>query len=73
MAGADDERNAIIIITILTVLASIVVFFRLRRRKSKGFLGTDDWIIVAALVLLYVQDFWAYTRASTHMSNRINH
>ncbi len=69
MAGADDERNAIIIITVLTVLASIVVFFRLQRRKSKGFLGTDDWIIVAALVLLYVQDFWAYTRASAHISN----
>ncbi|KAF2707107.1 hypothetical protein K504DRAFT_50295 [Pleomassaria siparia CBS 279.74] len=65
MAGAHDEgKSAIIIITVLTVLATFFVLVRLQRRKSRGFLGPDDWVILAALVVMYEQNFWAYTLAT---------
>jgi len=60
----ENERDALILLTVLTVVGTAVVFLRLGRRWRTGFFGPDDWIIFGALILLYIQDFWAYKRTS---------
>jgi hypothetical protein len=45
----------IIILSIVTFLATVICASRMILRKAKGFLGLDDLLLAFALVLLYAQ------------------
>ncbi|KAF2653980.1 hypothetical protein K491DRAFT_660881 [Lophiostoma macrostomum CBS 122681] len=51
-----EGRDMIISLSIVTFLATVICTSRMILRKSKGFLGFDDWLLLFALVLLYAQD-----------------
>lgn len=53
-----DAKKSIIIITVLTVLSTVFLGLRLRRKRST--LGIDDWLLCFALLFIYLQDAGGY-------------
>jgi hypothetical protein len=56
MAIANDGITTIVLLCVLTVIATFVVILRIWRRKRRAFVGLDDLIIIVALLLVYAQD-----------------
>jgi hypothetical protein len=59
-----DGKKSIIILCILTILATTLFVLRGILRKRHGVLGADDWLLAFALFMLYVQDAGAFLRMS---------
>lgn len=61
MAIATDGVHSIIVVTVLSVAATLLAVTRLIIRR-RGLLGTDDYILIPALVFLWAQAAGAYLR-----------
>ena len=60
--ASTDAKKAIAVLSILTGITTILVGLRLRTRKTKKAIGADDWALMLALILIYVNDGLAFTR-----------
>ncbi|KAH9871546.1 hypothetical protein J1614_005801 [Plenodomus biglobosus] len=59
MAVTADGKKSIIITAVLSVIATLFVVARVWMRAKKGFVGSDDWLLIAGVFLLYLQDVGA--------------
>ncbi|CAG8949921.1 hypothetical protein HYFRA_00004251 [Hymenoscyphus fraxineus] len=60
---ADTAKDSIIILSILTAFSTLFVALRLTKRKLAKNLGVDDWFLIFALLMIYVQDVGAFLLA----------
>ncbi|OJJ70074.1 hypothetical protein ASPBRDRAFT_197779 [Aspergillus brasiliensis CBS 101740] len=60
---AADGLKAVIILPILTVLATFFLSWRLIQRRKKHALAIDDWLLAFALFMLYIEDAGAFLLA----------
>lgn len=68
-----DGRNQIIITVVLSVLATILVVLRISMRRAKAAIGADDWLLLFAVFMLYLQDIGAVLRESKAMRRQFEH
>ena len=57
-----DAKRTLIILILLTLLATIVVTLRIILRWQKHILALDDFLIAFALIMVYLQDAGALLR-----------
>lgn len=57
-----DGKKSTIILSVLTVFATTFFILRVIFTKQTRSLGTDDWLLAFALLMLYVQDAGALLR-----------
>ena len=53
-----DGKRSIITLSVLTPLSTIFLGLRLERKRK--LIGIDDWLLIFALVLLYLQAVGAF-------------
>ncbi|KAE8149087.1 hypothetical protein BDV25DRAFT_141139 [Aspergillus avenaceus] len=58
-----DAIKSVIILPILTVLATFFLGWRLVQRRKKHTLAIDDWLLTFALFMLYIEDVGAFLLA----------
>ncbi|KAL5115781.1 hypothetical protein ACEQ8H_006276 [Pleosporales sp. CAS-2024a] len=59
MALTADGEKQIIITVVLSAIATLFVAARVLIRAKKGFVGSDDWLLLVGVFLLYLQDVGA--------------
>jgi hypothetical protein len=69
MAISNDGITTIVLLCVLTGVATCVVVLRILRRRRRAFVGLDDWTIVFALGLVYAQDAGGFICESNSLSD----
>jgi hypothetical protein len=70
MTLTTDGQKSIIITVVLSVIATLFVAARVWMRAKKGFVGSDDWLLIVGVFLLYLQDVGAILRKSRAITRK---
>ena len=60
MAIQTHGKIAIVLFSVLSAIATFVVIVRFIRRRTRGFIGADDWVLLAALGVLHAQNVFGF-------------
>jgi len=60
MAIQTHGKIAITLFAVLSFIATVVVLLRFLRRRARGFIGADDWVLLMALAVLHAQNVFGY-------------